>query len=527
MLLKRYLLTVGGLILVLLLAACSADGELGALLEPEALLKPPRLATATVRVATLTAEAELRVVPTTAVVTPKSADIPTIEPVVVEAEGDDVLTVWVNVTAETHREAMTTLAQQFAEQHQTRLDIIYVPTTRLVELMGAAQVAEQLPDVVIHSHEQTALLANDGLLDATAASQILDAIGREQFIAGYDDLLVKIDGQPAALPSDGWQYLLLYRSDWFAEAGLATPDTLDQIERAAKAFDTIHYDYEIQDEDEAEPTIVVPTAAAPARSGIVLPTEQDVPGTQRVFEWFATANDCQLIDAADEIVFDEPVCLASLDYFRRLVTLHGPPDFQTNVTAQKAFADGRTAMVALPPAALVWLVQNGEADLLPNVGVVTDLRGGGQTASFAGYSSLGIVSGVDEKAQEFGRFWFEEGYQHWLSAETVQKYPLYIGADDWQANWSEMLTVDGRSLDELYSMQAGESLSTVLGDGIIDSQRWLAGSDDDVVVAFAADDLTFAPILTRMVNGYIGSGQATADIDDALLEVQTRFAAEQ
>ena len=48
--------------------------------------------------------------------------------------------------------------------------------------------------------------------------------------------LATVDGKVAAVPTDGWGQLLIYRKDLFDAAGLEKPDTFDKIEAAAAAL---------------------------------------------------------------------------------------------------------------------------------------------------------------------------------------------------------------------------------------------------------------------------------------------------
>jgi multiple sugar transport system substrate-binding protein len=87
------------------------------------------------------------------------------------------------------------------------------------------------------------------------------------------------------VPSDGWAQLLLYRKDWFDQAGLSAPKTYDDIEKAAAKMKTGDH------------------------SGITLATAPGDSFTQQTFEHLALANGCQLVDAAGAITLTSPNCV--------------------------------------------------------------------------------------------------------------------------------------------------------------------------------------------------------------------------
>ncbi|HFC12523.1 MAG TPA: extracellular solute-binding protein [Anaerolineae bacterium] len=477
----------------LLLSSCAAT--------PETLLKPPRLATQTAQAKLLTRDVATVVATATAVPVLATEVVVSAEPTPLAPTSHEQLVVWVNETSADHKTLLRALGQQFEAQKGVQVEFVFIDAQNIVPLARSAQLTEQLPDIIFHDLEQSATLLALDILDVAAADGVINQLDPDTFMQDALTAQPLVDGKIAAIPVDGWQYLLVYRQDWFAEAGLDAPDTFEKLLVSAETFDTISFDKPDEDAPTPEPE-ATPTSVPPLRSGIVVPTEQDLPNTQRVFEWIATANGCQLADDAGEIVFEGPACLDALEFYRNLIIQYGPPDFQTDTTALKAFAAGRTAMAIVPPSALAYFADNAEFELDQAVGIVTELTGfadNGQASRFANFRYLGLVDGAGASATEFAQFWFEQAYGDWLSVEPVRKVPLRVsqGDVDWLAVWAELPLGAGQSLAQLY----GDAVAGMLSAELTRFDRWNFGS----LTSQLYEDLTIAPILTRMVSGYIGS----------------------
>ena len=111
---------------------------------------------------------------------------------------------------------------------------------------------------MLHSLEQTAKWRADGILDTVAASAVVEQLGVATFEQGVLDVLRGSDGLIAAVPTDARQHLIVYRSDWFEQAGLAPPTSFAAMLLGAATF---------FEEEGLTSGIVVPTESSwPARS---------------------------------------------------------------------------------------------------------------------------------------------------------------------------------------------------------------------------------------------------------------------
>ena len=136
-------------------------------------------------------------------------------------------------------------------------------------------------------------LAADGIIDPDAATAVINTLGPETF-SRRGLSLVEVNGKPAAVPSDSWTQLLVYRKDLFDQAGLAAPTTFEAIRTAAATS---------------------PVGVA----GIVAATKAGDSFTQQTFEYLAVANNCQLVDQAGTITLASKPCVDTFNFYVDLI----------------------------------------------------------------------------------------------------------------------------------------------------------------------------------------------------------------
>ena len=198
-------------------------------------------------------------------------------------------------------------------------------------MVETAVLSATLPDLIIHPLEYSVGWARQGILDPEAATEIMADLDPNTFnTQAIEMVTIDDNGSLAALPSDGWQQLIVYRGDWFAERGLAPPTNYDTLYAAAEAI--------------FQPETIF--------SGIVVPTESDLVTTQQVFEFIAAANGCQLIDQKGEVTLLHPACLEALDYYLSLINQFSPIGVQTDTSALNAYLAGRTGIIMASPTVL-------------------------------------------------------------------------------------------------------------------------------------------------------------------------------
>ncbi len=502
-------LTLLGLLLFFFLTACSP-----------AVLNPPREAT-------LTAQAEQ---PPTAEPPPLEIPAPTstadpidplqAPPTPINAIPNQSLTLWVNETSAAHNQALNEMAQEFTEATDIQLEVVQVIPSLLPELVDTAVLSATLPDLIIHPIEYSVGWAGRGILDPAAATSIIDELNRDTFNPEAINMLtLDENGAIAALPSDGWQQLIIYRSDWFAERGLAPPTNYDNLYAAAEAI--------------FQPESIF--------SGIVVPTESDLVTTQQVFEFIATANGCQLIDQKGEVTLLHPACLAALDFYLALINQFSPIGVQTDTSALNAYLAGRTGIIMSSPAALPALAGLDEefpltcADcndsnyLVNNSGFLTRLQGNGDfatTSNFGTLTNLGITTVADpDAAAVFADYWFNEGYLKWLAVNPERKVPMRLGetagSTEFIDAWKTLPLGDGQpTLADIY----GPELTDQLVDGLTTTNRWAFDQRQGRLVTDLYKDLTISRLLQEMLSGYFTSSQTIIEMHRATVAFIPNYA---
>jgi multiple sugar transport system substrate-binding protein len=469
------------------------------------LQNPPRLATATAQAAAtpLPTTAPL-VLPAPTATASSDEVLPVAEtlsqseiPPETNADGEG-LTIWVDETSGEYKQVLDEIAADFADQYGTNVAVQLVSPALLPDLISTGVLSGTLPDLVFHPIEFTAGWLGSGILDAAAADEVIDRLGRDTF--DQEALaLVDVDGQSGAIPSDGFHQILLYRADWFEEQGLQVPDNYTAIATAAeRIFD-------------AEAII----------SGLVIPTESNLVTTHQAFEQIALANNCLLIDEAGEVTILEPECGVAIEHYFSTINRFSPSGVQTDTSAAIAYLTGRTGMIvsstailpdlagldetAMPQCAECGANQDGINYLAQNSGIVTEIRGpDGAPTAFGNLRSLGITTAADRvPAQAFAEFWFEEGYERWLAIDSERKVPMRLGTldvprrfiDAWGTN---PMGDSGLSLIDIY----GEDVVTRLRDGIAAAPRWGIREGYGSLMTRLYDDLTISIVLQEMLSGY-------------------------
>jgi multiple sugar transport system substrate-binding protein len=337
----------------------------------------------------------------------------------------------------------------------------------LASAFSSAQADRTLPDVVQLPLASVHAYAARGLLDTAAAGDVLDRLGDETFSQTALSLVSR-DGTPAAVPSDGWGELLIYRKDLFRRAGLPPPRTLEDVARAAKRLD--------------EPG---------TRRGITLATAPGDTFTAQTFEHVALAAGCQVVDDQGRVRLTSPRCQRAFHLYVDLARRYSPNEIQDVDTTRKTYFAGRAAMIFWSPFLLDAMAglradaaptcpqcRKDPAFLAKNSGLVGPLRSGdGDTpaAQFGELASWGITTGSHtEAASRFVEYMLSDGYLRWLALSPQGKYPVRTGdardSERFATAWMHLASGVERKapLTRFY----GPALIDALGDGVRGFQRW-------------------------------------------------------
>jgi multiple sugar transport system substrate-binding protein len=497
---RRFVLTMLIALLLGLLAACGgAQPGAGTGDQPTTAAAEPTTAAAEPTAAGTDAQ-------------PTTAAEPTAAPPAAGGESaPGTVTFW-STEAQPERVALTqAMLDRFQEASGITVELVPVEEDQLPELVTSSAAAGTLPDVIFHPLDFTIGWYENGILDAAAATQAVEDLGRDTFSAGALEL-VTVDEGLAAVPSDGWGQLLIYRKDLFDAAGLAAPDSYANILAAAQAL------------HKPDENFYGITAAS--KAGEVF--------TQQTFEQFALANNCQMVDSSGAVTLNSPECAEAIATFTDLVGNYGPSGEADVDTTRATYFAGQAAMVIWSPFILDEMAglrdnalptcpecADDPAFLAKNSGFVPAFTGsGGDPAQYGQVSSLGITTNADtEQAVEFVKFWFEEGYLDWLALSPEGKLPMRSGTTDepekWVDGWAELETgVDRKAkLGDIY----GAEVLDLLVAGTQSFKRWGFSEGQGGLVGAVYTSLPAPALIREVLDGSLTPEEAAEELQ---LEVE-------
>jgi multiple sugar transport system substrate-binding protein len=413
------------------------------------------------------------------------------------------LTIWVNEASPAYNRVLEEMVSTFTAAHNIDVEWRLVSPMLLPQLVETAVFTTtlDLPDLILHPIEFTVGWAERGILDPAAAEQVIEAIGRDTF--NPDALtLAQVNGRISAIPSDGYQQLIIYRQDWFERDDLPPPDTYDAMLTAAETTsDTVNL-----------------------INSFVIPTESNLLTTHQAFEHLALGNGCQLIDNEGQVRLLEQSCRDALDFYFTIVHNYSPSGVQTDTSTRNAYLEGRTGLIMGPPSLLPMLAGLDPANpprcpdcstdnfLAQNSGILTSVSGNGPDAQAANFSQiiyLGVTPNADlDLAQTFVQFWFNEGYEQWLAVESERRVPMRWGTVDEPRRFIDQwgiipLSGSDLSLQDIY----GEEIVAMLRDNVATPNRWGIPQNQGGLVTLLYEELTIAVVLQEMLSGYFNTEQ--------------------
>ncbi len=338
-----------------------------------------------------------------------------------EGEGD-ALTFWTVEDTQDRIEAQQAIIDRFTDETGIEVELVAIAEGDLATQVTAAVAGDTLPDVFgALSLGFTHSLAADGLTNLEANDAVVESLGRDTFAESALELVTTDDGL-AGVPSDSWAQLLVYRTDLFEDAGLEPPTTYETILAAAEALNT----------DE--------------QTGIVLATGNDLAFVQQTFEYFAVANDCDVVDAEGNVTIASEACAETFDFYNDLVANGSVSGAQDADTTRAAYFAGDAAMIIWSSFILDELAGLRD-DALPtcpecaddplflaqNSGVVTAIQGPSGDAPSQFGEMVSFVISADapaDEAQQFVEFMMSDGYVDWLGIAPEGKFPTRLGTAD-------------------------------------------------------------------------------------------------
>ncbi|CAN5639895.1 extracellular solute-binding protein [soil metagenome] len=427
--------------------------------------------------------------------------------------GEASIDLWFIEDVQTRVEAMQSILDGFEAETGIQVSMSPIGEDQLQQQITAAAAGDALPDVFgalslgfVHS------LATDGISDPAAAQAVVDALGSDTFSPRALEL-VTIDGGLIAVPSDTWAQLLVYRTDLFDSAGLEPPTTFDTIMAAATELD------------------------GDGMAGIVAATGPADTFTQQTFEYFALANDCEVVDDAGTVTLESPQCVETFRFYTDLITDGSVPGIQDADTTRATYFAGDAAMIVWSTFLLDELAglrndappscpecEENPRFLAENSGIVTAIQGpsGADASQFGEMVSYTITTGADtEAAQRFVEYMMSDGYVDQLALAPEGKFPARLGDGEnpnaYVEAWQGLETgVDERApLSEIFPAEALDAL----GRSTDTMDRWGFPQGQGGIVGPLLVELPVPAALGTALDGSATPEEAAAEAQIAVQEI--------
>jgi multiple sugar transport system substrate-binding protein len=427
--------------------------------------------------------------------------------------GNGPLVVWTLENLPDRLAAQEEIAAAFTESSGIEVELTGIDEDQFNQLLTSSAAAGELPDIIgaLPLSGVQALNANE-LIDSDAAATVVEGLGADTFSERSLELTSDGDTQ-LAVPSDGWAQLLVYRKDLFDAAGLAAPETYDDILAAAEALDS--------------PDLAGFTGANVANDAF----------TQQTFEQFALGNGCQLVNEDGEVTLDSDECVAAFDFYNELMTNYSASGAQDVDTTRAAYFAGQAAMIVWSSFILDEMA-GLRADAMPtcpectddpaflakNSGVVTAISGpdGEGGAQFGEVVSWAITADSQtDAATEFVSYMMEDGYEEWIGFAPEGKVPTRQGTADeptmYIDAWATLPAgVDTKApLSDFYSQEVLDALATSPDT----FSPWGITQGQGALIGAALGELPVPQAIAAMTGGEASPEEAAKQAADAVQEI--------
>lgn len=421
------------------------------------------------------------------------------------AEAQKEILFWTTEIEKDRLNVQNQIGRDFTVKTGIGVRVIPVEENLLSERVTAAFAARSLPDVIFHPIDFTVGWTEAGILDARAATETIDRLGKESFAAGPLNL-VRVPGGYGAVPTDGWGQLLLYRKDLFKNKNLAPPDQWDRILEAAR---TLHN--------------------PPLLWGFEVATDPSQAYTQQVFEHFALSNGVRLVAENGKVNLNTPEMVETLEFYKSL-SKYGPPGNLYWLHTRMDYLSGRAAMIVWSPFILDELsglrkdqpvvpdLAKGEPGFLAkNTGFVTTLRGPKGAAQYGQTNYLGLTRDAQkEAAQKWVEFLLSDGYLAWLGMAAEGKLPVRRGTPQHPNRFVEgwMDLEFGVTTRARISQYYGTEVAKAILAGVDRFDRWGFAEGKGALVSKIYGTKAIPEILKRFLDGELTAKQAAERMDE-------------
>jgi multiple sugar transport system substrate-binding protein len=428
-----------------------------------------------------------------------------------EGGSADSIQVWIEEDLPDRVAATQAIVDKFTKETGIEVELTPVAEDQFNQILTSNAAAGDLPDVMggIPLGQIRTLSAND-LLDTDAVADVIDSLGSDTF--SESALELASDGDTAlSVPSEAWVQLLVYRKDLFDQAGLAAPETYDDVLAAAEALDS------------------------PEVAGFVGANVAGDAFTEQTFEEIGLGNGCELVDDEGEVTFDSDECVEAMDFYGTLLTDYSVNGAQDVDTTRASYFAGQAAMLIWSSFVLDEMAglrndakptcpecKGDPAFLAKNSGVVTALQGpsGDEPATFGEITSWTIpAEAASDPAKEFVEYMMTDGYEPWIAIAPEGKIPVRSGPESGSTEyvdaWAEMeVGVDTKApLSEFY----GEEVIEALTNGTETLSRWAIPQGQGDLLGAIQGEQPVANAVNEVANG-TSPEEAVAAAADAIRE---------
>ncbi len=404
------------------------------------------------------------------------------------------------------------MATAFEEQTGIGVEVIPVEEKDLGTRATAAFAAGDLPDVIYHTLQYALPWVEAGILDAEAATEVIENLGRDTFAPAPLDLAATEDGV-ASVPVDGWTQMIVYRKDLFDEAGLEAPTSYAAVTAALEALHN-----------------------PPEMFGFVAATKVDENFMSQVLEHVFLANGVSPVDESGFKGFDEAATIEVLEFYKALADASPEGELYWDQSRSLYFS-GQAAMIIWSPFILDELAglrddapptitdDPTSSELASKTGIVTNFSGPSNPdgAAWGDVRYFGITADADfDEAQAFIEYAMDEGYTQTLSIAPEGKFPVRRGnADNPDAfieAWSKLdVGVDRKApLSELYD---AAMIDEIVG-GLDVAQRWGVEEGQLALASKIINSQVINRVVREYIDGQIEAADAVAKMNEELAAIE-------
>ena len=373
------------------------------------------------------------------------------------------------------------------------VEIIPVEESDIQTRATAAFAAGDLPDVINLTVSHILPYSEAGLLDAGAASEVMDNLGVDTFAEGPVGMAMS-DGEIVAVPTDGWTQMVVYRADLFEAVRLDAPSSYDAINAAMAALHN-----------------------PPEMYGFVAATKIDEGYMMQLIEHLSLATGYSPINADGSINEDTTHLVEMLGLYKNLVANSPEGDLYWS-QSRELYLDGKAAMVIWSPSILDEL--GGLRDSAPvtinddpttralaeMTGFATVISGPGnpEGSAWADVRYLGITADANTSAaQEFVEYVMSEGYGKWLSQAPEGKFPVRRGTSagdtSFETEWAALnVGVDRKApLGDIYPQSVIDDIVAGLSVG----DRWGVADGQLATASKIINSQIMSRVIREMTDG--------------------------